>query len=108
MNERVKKFECHVAVTSFGRDYRLWLYQDGLGREERRVMSPANFSPVQDQDDGATDVPATLELDRETAQNIVDALIAAGIEPRKGYGTDAHVKAIQAHLEDMRGLALKR
>lgn len=48
-----------------------------------------------------------LYLSREEAQNLVNQLYAAGIQPEQGKGSAGQLAAIKYHLEDMRKLVFK-
>lgn len=76
-----------------------------------RVGHP-RFGPVQFlrpdgsfvQPDPGTAVDASLRLERDAAQVLMDDLWASGIRPTEGTGSAGSLKATQAHLEDMRKL----
>lgn len=49
----------------------------------------------------------SMRLSRESAQSLMDALWDAGVKPSGGEGHTAHIRALNAHLEDMRTLVFK-
>ena len=49
----------------------------------------------------------TWRLTDEAAQELMDALWAAGLRPVEGRGSAGQLAAVQAHLEDMRKLAFR-
>jgi hypothetical protein len=50
----------------------------------------------------------TLRLTSDEAQQLMNGLWHAGIRPRDGAGSLAHVDATKAHLEDMRRLVFEQ
>lgn len=98
------KFDVHAERASFERYVRLWFFQKGETVD--RQLKPIAFE-VATVDDGSMCPGPTLEIDRRTAQNLMDALWSAGLRPISGEGMDAQVTAIKAHLADMRKLVFE-
>lgn len=98
------KFDVHAEKTSFERYIKLWFFHKGEAVD--RQLKPIAFE-VTTVDDRSMCPDPTLEIDRRTAQNLMDALWSAGLRPNNGEGMDAQVTAIKAHLEDMRTLVFK-
>ncbi len=44
----------------------------------------------------------------ETAQSLMDVLWESGVKPSGGEGHTAHIRALNAHLEDMRRLVFDK
>jgi hypothetical protein len=90
-----------------------WLMRDALtllsvidderGRQVVRFeqhIEPAEIGTFVSHDVG-------LPLTPDDAQQIMNELWRAGVRPRDGAGTLAHVEAQKAHLEDMRRLVFE-
>lgn len=67
------------------------------------VAQPAVFAPLLP--DAAESAPL-VRLQREEAQALMDQLWACGIRPAEGNGSAGAMTAAQAHLQDMRTIAL--
>lgn len=51
--------------------------------------------------------PATLSLQQDEAQQLMDDLWRCGLRPSEGSGSAGQLAATQSHLSDMRKLAFK-
>jgi hypothetical protein len=49
----------------------------------------------------------SMVLSLDSAQSLMDALWDAGVKPSGGEGHTAHIRALNAHLDDMRKLVFK-
>ena len=74
------------------------------GEQLQLLNGPDTFSVVAPH--ASIQATPTLELAEETAQALVDALAQQGIRP--SIETRAEQKALDAHLQDMRHIALKQ
>lgn len=52
--------------------------------------------------------PAPIELSKESAQSLMDALWDAGVKPSGGEGHTAHIRALNDHLDSMKKIAFKQ
>lgn len=101
----LKNFEVYAERASFGRYVRVWI--SGVTKQSNDRMPMCQPVVVCDIDSSSDSEP-TLEMDNRTAQNLMDALWAAGLRPNSGEGMDAQVTAIKAHLADMRTLVFNK
>lgn len=49
-------------------------------------------------------IPSLLNMQPEEAQELMDALFAAGVRPSREFGQSSQIESIKFHLEDMRKL----
>lgn len=63
--------------------------------------------PLEEAQDGMWR-PAPIELSKESAQSLMDALWEAGVKPSGGEGHTAHIRALNDHLDSMKKIAFKQ
>lgn len=89
-------------------DYRSEVWIAGLcyGYNNRRMMIEPHNPIIREAKE--CEDQTFLRLRSREAQSLMDALFAAGLRPSEASITDATVKAMAYHLEDMRKLVFER
>lgn len=104
----IKGFDYHTEVTDFGRRVKVWIHKTVFHGIEEVVETLSPLTHVVARDPyGVQDEEPTLELYREDAQRLMNALWMAGFRPESSEGSEPQIKAIKAHLEDMRTLVFE-
>lgn len=78
----------------------------GENYAHKSIALPVQYRVVTKEDEGLVPMP-TLQLKIQEAQELVDALWAAGVRPTEGIGSSGSLAATQKHLEDMRHIVFK-
>jgi hypothetical protein len=60
------------------------------------------------EEDQCRELPPTMRLSPDDAQQFMDELWRTGIRPTEGAGSVGQIGAVKAHLEDMRTLVFKK
>lgn len=94
----------HVDRSVYGR--RIHLFLSTIESGHMSVARAITFERV-DQDEYAGETPL-LRLREVEAQQLMDALWAAGLRPSEGVGSAGAMKAVQDHLQDMRRLVFEQ
>jgi hypothetical protein len=97
------KFEIHAERTHYGRSIDVYVANRGERPDAMMVAKPPVFEEVIDY--GMWHEP-TLKLRADDAQRLMDELWRAGIRPTEGGGSAGVMAAAQAHLADMRTIAM--
>ena len=75
------------------------------GDAPRAIAQPVEF--VEQGGNDALYAPPMMNLERDSAQRLMDELWKCGIRPSEGQGSAGQLAAVQAHLKDMRELAFR-
>lgn len=98
--------EWHVEYSLMEDGFNLWaLRRDGDSR--RHITAELTIHEAKARGE-LFDRGPTLRLDANEAQQLMNGLWHAGVRPRDGSGSLAHVEATKAHLEDMRRLVFEK
>lgn len=99
----MKRFVIHAERRNCGRHVVLdFLRVARVGGEPTHVAAPLTFVELAE---GADSEPAVVML-TDDAQQLMDGLWNCGIRPTEGAGSAGAMAAAQAHLADMRTIAL--
>lgn len=95
-----KELRFHVERGNFGREVRIYGSRDRADGS-LEVLLPATARTLEA--DTVYNEPC-LSLRPESAQQLMDALWAAGFRPVDGHGSAGQIGATERHLADMRAL----
>jgi len=106
MSKISRRTQFHAERSSYGRSVRLYgvTYEDGEGVTELQPVSMRRFTCLEWEERTATPQDPFMELRTESAQQLFDALWAAGFRPVDTTENAGQIKAMGAHLQDMRAL----
>jgi len=93
--------EIHAQRNPAVRGVDLWVMTGKDGAKQ--IYQNVTMTKVNITDRAFNSLP-TISLSNEAAQSLMDALWEAGVKPSGGEGHTAHIRALNAHLEDMRRL----
>lgn len=100
----MKRFEIHAERRNYGRSVAIdFLAASRVGDEPTHIAAPLTFVDLVE---GAMIVEPTVHMIQDDAQQLMDALWVCGIRPTEGAGSAGAMAAAQAHLADMRTIAL--
>ena len=86
---------------SFGYEFSIGMKnQDG----SKSIMEPVVF---RDMEPGELVKAPTVNMTKEDAQELMDAMWNAGVRPSNGEGNVGQIGAMREHLEDMRRIVFK-
>lgn len=110
------EFHIHAKPMSLRGGFDVYIVADtGKGQHDAQsiapgqdvVMLPAMVTQIklETMPNHNVDVPVAMQLSKEEAQQLMDALFNAGVRPTNGAGSVGQLAATQAHLVDMQDVA---
>lgn len=87
---------------SFGYDFAIGMkHQDGTVS----IMEPIAFKKLED--GFLLPKSSIINMPKESAQDLMDAMWSAGVRPSNGEGNVGQIGAMREHLDDMRRIVFK-
>ncbi len=100
------KMKFHARRNIWGDRIELFAYTHGPGGE-RIVARPTQLEAIKPDDGIPDESPSWIDLDNDSAQQLMDELWYAGFRPTEGSGSAGSLAATERHLADMRSLVFK-